>query len=180
MSHHHHHPRSIDPNLAHPAFNKRKNVTQAYDRCRKRKTVCDGDKPACRRCYRDKVECSYLLPSQKRGPIPKPRKAISEPTPATTTQPSSNSNDASNHQTVETPVEHMRTSVYKPPTSTDPFSKEVTDHLIEVFFDHNFKDYNFFSPVEFLHQYAQGTANTDPIYAMCSVAARYSDHPAVA
>lgn len=94
------------------------------------------------------------------------------------TQPSQ-SNDAPSHSTTENSVGHVRDSVYKLLASTDPFSKEVTDHLLEVFFNHNFEDYNFFSPVEFLQQYTQGTANTDLFYAMCAAASRYSDHPAV-
>jgi hypothetical protein len=65
-------------------------------------------------------------------------------------------------------------------TSMDPFSKEVTDQLLEVFLDYNFEVYNFFSRVEFLQQYTQDIANIDQIYAMCSVAAWFSGHPTAA
>ncbi|KAF9089502.1 hypothetical protein BGX23_006627 [Mortierella sp. AD031] len=65
------------------------------------------------------------------------------------------------------------------PASTDPFSKEVTDHLLQIFFEHCFQDFNCFSPVAFLRLYLQGTINPDLLYAVCAVAARFSNHPAV-
>jgi hypothetical protein len=62
----------------------------------------------------------------------------------------------------------------------DPFSREVTDHLIELFFEHSFQDFDFFSPVDFLRQYVRGTVNQDLLYAICASAAPFSDHPAIA
>ncbi|KAG0372418.1 hypothetical protein BGX24_000275 [Mortierella sp. AD032] len=98
--------------------------------------------------------------------------ADSEPASTTSNYPDnkSHSADATNPS---------RSSVCKLLASTDPFSKEVTDHLVEVFFEHNFQDYNFFSPVIFLQQYTRGTVSPDLLNAICAVAARHSDHPAV-
>lgn len=62
----------------------------------------------------------------------------------------------------------------------DPFSREVTDHLVELFFEHCFQDFDFFSPAEFLRKYVQGTISQDLLYAVCASGASFSDHPAIA
>ncbi|KAF9139929.1 hypothetical protein BGX30_007284 [Mortierella sp. GBA39] len=66
-----------------------------------------------------------------------------------------------------------------PDPSSNPFSKEVQDHLVEVFFEFCFEDFNFFSPARFLQSYSQGTLNPNLLNAVCAVAARFSNHPAV-
>lgn len=66
-----------------------------------------------------------------------------------------------------------------PDPSSDPFSKEVQDHLVEVFFEFCFEDFNCLSPARFLKSYSQGTLNPDLLNAVCAVAARFSNHPAV-
>jgi hypothetical protein len=62
----------------------------------------------------------------------------------------------------------------------DPFSREVTDHLVELFFEHCFRDFDFFSPADFLRRYVQDTINQDLLYAVCASGAAFSDHPAIA
>ncbi|KAG0271908.1 hypothetical protein BGZ95_000219 [Linnemannia exigua] len=61
----------------------------------------------------------------------------------------------------------------------DPFSKEVTDHLVALYFDTYFSAFEFFSPVLFLQEYTKGTVNSDLLYAVCAICARHSNHPAV-
>ncbi|KAG0373290.1 hypothetical protein BGX24_011895 [Mortierella sp. AD032] len=63
--------------------------------------------------------------------------------------------------------------------STSPFSKEVTDHLVGLFFEYSFQDLHFLDPVAFLRGYANGSANPTLLNAICMVAARFSTHPAV-
>ncbi|KAG0285159.1 hypothetical protein BGZ96_010532 [Linnemannia gamsii] len=63
--------------------------------------------------------------------------------------------------------------------STNPFSKEVTDELIGLFFEHSFQDHHFINPVAFLRAYANGSANPTLLDAICMVGARYSTHPSV-
>ncbi|KAK3838971.1 MAG: hypothetical protein J3R72DRAFT_492637 [Linnemannia gamsii] len=172
MPHRQYHTKPINPYLAQPAINKRKNVTQACDRCRQRKSVCDGLRPACRRCYKDKVECTYAPLSYKRGPRIKPCMADSEPASTSSNYPDNKSHSAD-------ATDPSRGSACKLLASTDPFSKQVTDHLVEVFFEHNFQDYDFFIPVIFFQQYTRGTVSPDLLNAICAVDARHSDHPAV-
>ncbi|KAF9900435.1 hypothetical protein EC991_007329, partial [Linnemannia zychae] len=64
-------------------------------------------------------------------------------------------------------------------TSKDPFSKEVTDHLVALFFETYFNGCNFLSPIDFLREYTAGTLNPDMLYAVCAITARLSDHPAI-
>ncbi|KAG0289601.1 hypothetical protein BGZ97_006428, partial [Linnemannia gamsii] len=63
--------------------------------------------------------------------------------------------------------------------STNPFSKEVTDELISLFFEHSFQDHHFINPVAFLRAYANGSANPTLLDAICMVGARFSTHPSV-
>ncbi|KAG0289132.1 hypothetical protein BGZ96_007225 [Linnemannia gamsii] len=56
---------------------------------------------------------------------------------------------------------------------------EVQDHLIDVFFEFCFEDFNCFSPARFLKSYSQGTVSPSLLNAVCAVAARFSNHPAV-
>ncbi|KAF9081953.1 hypothetical protein BGX23_000257 [Mortierella sp. AD031] len=48
-----------------------------------------------------------------------------------------------------------------------------------MFFEHCFQIFEFFNPVAFLRQYARGTLKPDLLHAVCAIAARYSNHPAV-
>ncbi|KAF9902877.1 hypothetical protein EC991_004389, partial [Linnemannia zychae] len=63
--------------------------------------------------------------------------------------------------------------------STDLFSREVTDHLVGLFFEHSFQDLHFLNPVTFLQGYSNGSANPALLDAICMVAARFSNHPTV-
>jgi hypothetical protein len=59
----------------------------------------------------------------------------------------------------------------------DLWRKELTDHLVEVFFEHCFQDFDNFDPKEFLKDYAERKINPSLLNAICAVAARFSDHP---
>ncbi|KAF9131484.1 hypothetical protein BGW39_001730, partial [Mortierella sp. 14UC] len=61
----------------------------------------------------------------------------------------------------------------------DPFSKEVTDHFVALFFDTYFQAFEFLSPAHFLRENTTGTLDPDLLYAVCAVYAPYSDHPGV-
>ncbi|KAF9137713.1 hypothetical protein BGX30_009970 [Mortierella sp. GBA39] len=63
--------------------------------------------------------------------------------------------------------------------STNPFSKEVTDELVGLFFEYSFQDHHFINPVAFLRSYANGSANPTLLDAICMVGARFSTHPSV-
>lgn len=63
--------------------------------------------------------------------------------------------------------------------STNPFSKEVTDELVGLFFEYSFQDHHFINPVAFLKAYANGSANPTLLDAICMVGARFSTHPSV-
>ncbi|KAG0254414.1 hypothetical protein BGZ95_006044, partial [Linnemannia exigua] len=54
---------------------------------------------------------------------------------------------------------------------------ELTDHLVELFFEHCFQDFDNFDPKEFLKDYAERKVNPSLLNAICAVAARFSDHP---
>ncbi|KAG0363095.1 hypothetical protein BGX24_004988, partial [Mortierella sp. AD032] len=69
---------------------------------------------------------------------------------------------------------HHQPSVYD-----DIFSKPVIDHLITVFFEHCFQDFDFFSPLTFLRLYVQGTVSQCLLDMVCAVGSRFSNHPAV-
>ncbi|GJJ73951.1 hypothetical protein EMPS_06309 [Entomortierella parvispora] len=58
--------------------------------------------------------------------------------------------------------------------------KEVSDHLIEMFFLHCYQDFEFLDPQAFLDEYSRGMASPILLNAMFAVAARFSDHPQVA
>ncbi|KAK3838981.1 MAG: hypothetical protein J3R72DRAFT_179186 [Linnemannia gamsii] len=72
-----------------------------------------------------------------------------------------------------------KSSLHSILASMDPFSKEVTDHLVALYFDTYFSAFDFFSPVLFLQEYAKGTVNSELLYAVCAICARHSNHPAV-
>lgn len=59
----------------------------------------------------------------------------------------------------------------------DLWRKELTDHLVEVFFEHCFQDFDNFDPKEFLKDYAERKINSSLLNAICAVATRFSDHP---
>ena len=57
--------------------------------------------------------------------------------------------------------------------------KEVSDHLIEIFFLCCYQDFEFLDPQSFLDEYSRGAASPILLNAMFAVAARFSDHPQV-
>ncbi|KAF9108238.1 hypothetical protein BGX29_002381 [Mortierella sp. GBA35] len=59
----------------------------------------------------------------------------------------------------------------------DLWRKEITDHLVEVFFEHCFQDFDNFDPKEFLKDYIERKVNPSLLNSICAVAARFSDHP---
>jgi hypothetical protein len=81
-------------------------------------------------------------------------------------------------KTWESHVQELEQRLWQNP-SLDPFSTEVQDHLVEVFFEFCFEDFNCFSPARFLKSYSQGTLSPSLLNAVCAVAARFSNHPAV-
>ncbi|KAG0372481.1 hypothetical protein BGX24_000196 [Mortierella sp. AD032] len=68
-------------------------------------------------------------------------------------------------------------SIRPPEARGDLWRKELTDHLVELFFEHCFQDFDNFDPKEFLKDYAEQKVNPALLNAMCAVAARFSDHP---
>ncbi|KAG0213965.1 hypothetical protein BGX33_002568, partial [Mortierella sp. NVP41] len=69
---------------------------------------------------------------------------------------------------------------HQPSADDDIFSKPVVDHLVEIFFEHCFQDFDFFNPLAFLRLYAKGDVNPCLLDIVCGVACRFSDHPAIA
>ncbi|KAI0530216.1 putative C6 transcription factor [Xylaria digitata] len=56
---------SGDDHDSDPQLRQRKSRTAvlvACDPCRRLKTKCDGERPACRRCYNKRQECTYEIP----------------------------------------------------------------------------------------------------------------------
>ncbi|KAK3812596.1 MAG: hypothetical protein JOS17DRAFT_841259 [Linnemannia elongata] len=170
---------------------ERTRVTQACDRCRQKKTVCDALRPACSRCLRANHECTFLMPQKKRGPLHGSKQGVTSELSNTVGQLGSSTNittsttdttlsdqNARLRQSWEAHVQELEQRTWPDPSS-DHFSKEVQDHLVEVFFEFCFEDFNCFSPARFLKSYSQGTLNPDLLNAVCAVAARFSNHPAV-
>ncbi|KAF9911382.1 hypothetical protein EC991_003947 [Linnemannia zychae] len=72
----------------------------------------------------------------------------------------------------------IEASSLRPPEARgDLWRKELTDHLVELFFEHCFQDFDIFDPKEFLKEYAERKVNQSLLNAICAVAARFSDHP---
>ncbi|KAG0051808.1 hypothetical protein BGZ83_003284 [Gryganskiella cystojenkinii] len=57
--------------------------------------------------------------------------------------------------------------------------KEISDHLVRIFFEHCYQDFDFLDPKSFLEDYARGVVDPILLNAICAVAARFSDHPQV-
>ncbi|KAG0280853.1 hypothetical protein BGZ96_001411 [Linnemannia gamsii] len=168
-----HQQNPISPYLAQPARNKRKNATQACDSCRRRKRQCDAQRPVCSSCQKVNLGCTYNRNGLKRG-----RKANSTHqglgAPCTTFKSTecSSADISGQHSESNSTLNNF--------TSMDPFSREVTDHLVDLFFEHCFQDFDFFSPLEFLRKYVRGTISQELLYAVCASGASFSDHPAIA
>ncbi|KAK3812608.1 MAG: hypothetical protein JOS17DRAFT_779578 [Linnemannia elongata] len=274
---------------------KRTYVTRACDHCRQRRAVCDNQKPKCSRCTKKKIDCTFLVPQRKRGPIAK-TKGDSGLDPnqeqetnvdlkhnndynnyfyskSNNTYSNSNSNNSNNsnidsdssgtnnsspsiisldiisdlsfvpsnngnNNNNSTPSTNMDNNGLVPdfglelgndseakedeegslfrqfirspsgtpwPAANDPlesyypylaspidlsyrqplihddiFSKPAIDHLVALFFEHCFQDFDFFSPLAFLRLYVQGAVNPSLLDMVCGIGSRYSDHPAVA
>ena len=131
------------------------------------------------------------MPQKKRGPLHGSKQGVkselsstigqlgSSTTIATsTTDTTLSDQNARLRQSWEAHVQKLEQRTWLNPSS-DPFSKEVQDHLVEVFFEFCFEDFNCFSPIRFLKSYSQGTLNPNLLNAVCAVAARFSNHPAV-
>ncbi|KAG0270719.1 hypothetical protein BGZ95_001605, partial [Linnemannia exigua] len=286
---------------------KRTYVTRACDHCRQRRAVCDNQKPKCSRCQKKRIECTFLVPQRKRGPIAKPKDSGLDPNqghevlvdqsykrkisihnhendnnnnnvnihsngsnnrstgsndnnpniiplnnvPKIITMSSNNNNNNNNnnattnsnapiietdtnfildinqatdteekgeedessifHQFIRSPSETPRPKAadpmgsyypvlgdpvdlphchynhhlnhhhnhHQPSVHDDIFSKPVVDHLVALFFERCFQDFDFFSPLNFLRLYVQGTVNQCLLDMICAVGSRFSDHPAV-
>ncbi|PIA16365.1 hypothetical protein COEREDRAFT_42909, partial [Coemansia reversa NRRL 1564] len=50
-----------------PPEKKKKRLTQACQHCRKKKIRCDGIRPSCKNCIKNKSPCTYLPSIRKRG-----------------------------------------------------------------------------------------------------------------
>ncbi|KAG0289393.1 hypothetical protein BGZ96_007064 [Linnemannia gamsii] len=265
---------------------KRTYVTRACDHCRQRRAVCDNQKPKCSRCQKKKIDCTFLVPQRKRGPIAKTRSdsgldpnqeqdmnidlnqnnhnsntissnnsnfdsdssSTNNSSPSTTPldlindfgldTTNTNNNNSNNINSINTtptivsdsspaldigtelgtdyeegddeesslfhqfirspsgspwpaasdPLESYYPSLASPVNlsyrqshaNDDIFSKPVVDHLVSLFFEHCFQDFDFFSPLAFLRLYVQGAANPCLLDMVCGVSSRFSDHPAVA
>ncbi|OAQ32431.1 hypothetical protein K457DRAFT_1886713 [Linnemannia elongata AG-77] len=278
---------------------KRTYVTRACDHCRQRRAVCDNQKPKCSRCTKKKIDCTFLVPQRKRGPIAKTKGDSSlEPNQeqglsvdlnynnynnytqscnnnTNNSNSNSHSNISSNNSNIDsdssntnnsspsiipldiitnlsfdpsinndnsgnnnTPStvkdnvglvleighelekdseekEDVESSLFRQfirspsgtpwPATNDPlesyypslaspvdlsyrqphinddiFSKPVVDHLVALFFEHCFQEFDLFSPLAFLRLYVQGAANPSLVDMFCGVGSRFSDHPAVA
>ncbi|KAK5799715.1 hypothetical protein F5H01DRAFT_326496 [Linnemannia elongata] len=237
---------------------KRTYVTRACDHCRQRRAVCDNQKPKCSRCTKKKIDCTFLVPQRKRGPIAKTKgdsglepnqeqgdsSSTNNSSPSIISldiitnlsfDPSINNDNSGNSNTPSTVKDNVglvleighelgkdseekedagsslfRQFIRSPsgtpwPATNDPlesyypsltspidlsyrqphinddiFSKPVVDHLVALFFEHCFQEFDFFSPLAFLRLYVQGAANPSLIDMVCGVGSRFSDHPAVA
>ncbi|KAF9299489.1 hypothetical protein BGZ88_006529 [Linnemannia elongata] len=170
---------------------ERTRVTQACDRCRQKKAVCGPQRPACTRCLRANQACTFLMPQKKRGPLHGSKQGVKSELSSTvgklgsstaittsTTDMTLSDQNVRLRQSWEAHVQELEQRKWPDPSS-DPFSKEVQDHLVEVFFEFCFEDFNCFSPARFLMSYSQGTLNPVLLNAVCAVAARFSNHPAV-
>ncbi|KAF9147055.1 hypothetical protein BG015_011363 [Linnemannia schmuckeri] len=69
-------------------------------------------------------------------------------------------------------------AIVPPPATINLFLKEMTDHLVEMFFEHSFNDLNLINPGTFLRAYFNGTVGPTLLGAACMVTARLSLHPA--
>lgn len=132
------------------------------------------------------------MPQRKRGPLYGSKQGVkpqlsttvgqlgsSFTTVATTITDTTLSDENSRlRKSWEAHVQELEQRIWHNP-SLDPFSMEVQDHLIEVFFEFCFEDFNCFSPSRFLKCYSQGTVSPSLLNAVCAVAARFSNHPAV-
>ncbi|KAK5822161.1 fungal-specific transcription factor domain-containing protein [Linnemannia elongata] len=88
------------------------------------------------------------------------------------------SDDPMRRLTEEGHTPSIETSSIRPASARgDLWRKELTDHLVEVFFEHCFQDFDNFDPKEFLKDYAERKINPSLLNAICAVAARFSDHP---
>ncbi|KAK3837360.1 MAG: hypothetical protein J3R72DRAFT_476942 [Linnemannia gamsii] len=164
---------------------ERTRVTQACDHCRQRKTICDAQRPAYARCVRANYECTFLMPRKKRGPLYGSKQGVKAQLSSTVGQLKTSTTDTAEsiqnlrlRQSWEARVQELEQRSWSNP-SLDPFSKEVQDHLVEVFFEFCFEDFSCFSPARFLKTYSEGTLNPSLLNAVCAVAARFSNHPAV-
>ncbi|KAG0284164.1 hypothetical protein BGZ97_008282, partial [Linnemannia gamsii] len=97
--------------------------------------------------------------------------------PSGTPWPAANEPLESYYPSLASPV---NLSYRQPHANDDIFSKPVVDHLVSLFFEHCFQDFDFFSPLAFLRLYVQGAANPCLLDMVCGVGSRFSDHPAVA
>ncbi|KAH7048575.1 hypothetical protein BKA57DRAFT_513470 [Linnemannia elongata] len=97
--------------------------------------------------------------------------------PSGTPWPATNDPLESYYPSLASPVD---LSYRQPHINDDIFSKPVVDHLVALFFEHCFQEFDFFSPLAFLRLYVQGAANPSLVDMVCGVGSRFSDHPAVA
>ncbi|CEJ00562.1 hypothetical protein RMCBS344292_14615 [Rhizopus microsporus] len=155
---------------------KRVRTTRACVYCRKKKIRCDGRYPTCSNCLQLQLNCEYAE-SKKRGP----RKGYV--------------------QTLEERLTEMEkrlmtnNGVVMPSVSLSPIqpsfsnrnndmeydlpSKEIVDHLVNIFFKH----INAFLP--FVHRsilkksIQEGTIPRPLLYSVLATSARFSDHPSI-
>ncbi|KAF9908697.1 hypothetical protein EC991_009625 [Linnemannia zychae] len=125
------------------------------------------------------------MPQKKRGPLHGSRQGVKPHLSSTIGQLESSITDPKHpiqnsrlQQSWEAHAQELEQRLWPNP-SPDPFSKEVQDHLVEVFFEFCFEDFNCFSPARFLKSYSQGSLSPCLLDAVCAVAARFSNHPAV-
>ncbi|KAF8942749.1 hypothetical protein BGZ47_006173 [Haplosporangium gracile] len=140
-------PKPLSPYFAQAPLAKRKNVTKACDHCRLQRIQCA------------KVDCTHTHNGLKRG---REIQFINQD-PATSWM-TLKSSDISSADTAD---QYHENSTYEHFAAMNPFSGEVTDHLVEF-------------PVDFLRQYIRGIVNLNLLYAMCACVARLSDRPAIA
>ncbi|KAF9095957.1 hypothetical protein BGX29_008790 [Mortierella sp. GBA35] len=131
------------------------------------------------------------MPQKKRGPLHGSKQGLKHQlstaadqlgTPAiisTATGSTRLDENARLRLTWESHAQELEKRTWPNSSSLDPFSKEVLDLLVEIFFEFCFEDFNFFSPARFLKSYSRGTANPNLLNAICAVAARFSNHPAI-
>ncbi|KAF9315588.1 hypothetical protein BGZ91_005744, partial [Linnemannia elongata] len=96
--------------------------------------------------------------------------------PSGTPWPATNDPLESYYPSLASPVD---LSYHQPHINDDIFSKPVVDHLVALFFEHCFQEFDFFSPLAFLRLYVQGAANPSLVDMVCGVGSRFSNHPAV-